>query len=152
MDHGLEDDDERRSAGKAVPGTIALSVRVDGAEVVVEVRDDGRGIDWERVRQRASERNLPSESRAELERALFTEKFSTRDRVTLVSGRGVGLSAVHHVVTAMGGRIELESEPGVGTTCRFRFAASALLRPSLLPPLSDDERSAGSGPPPAWAV
>jgi two-component system chemotaxis sensor kinase CheA len=152
MDHGLEDDDERRSAGKAVPGTIALSVRVDGAEVVVEVRDDGRGIDWERVRQRASERNLPSESRAELERALFTEKFSTRDRVTLVSGRGVGLSAVHHVVTAMGGRIELESEPGVGTTCRFRFAASALLRPSLLPSLSDDERSAGSGTPPAWAV
>jgi two-component system, chemotaxis family, sensor kinase CheA len=128
VDHGLESDDERRLAGKAVPGTIGLSVLIDQSEVVVEVRDDGRGIDWERVKQQAAERKLPAESQADLERALFTDRFSTRDRVSQVSGRGVGLSAVHHVVKAMGGSIEIDSARGVGTKYRFHFAASSLVQ------------------------
>lgn len=135
VDHGLEEDEERRLAGKAVPGAIGLSVLVGRGEIVVEVSDDGRGIDWERVRQQAADRHLPCESRADLERALFTDKFTTRDRVSQLSGRGVGLSAVHHVVRAMGGTIEVDSTPGLGTKCRFRFAASSLVQSAAsIPP------------------
>lgn len=152
VDHGLESDDERRVAGKSLPGTVGLSVLIEQSEVVVEVRDDGRGIDWERVRQQASEQKLPHESRADLEKALFTDRFSTRDRVSQVSGRGVGLSAVHHVVTAMGGRIELESERGVGTKCRFRFAASALVQSTIPVTLSNQAGHATAATAPAGAV
>jgi signal transduction histidine kinase len=126
MDHGLESDEQRRAAGKSVPGTIGLAVRLSGGEILVEVRDDGSGIDWERVREQAEARNLPCQTRADLERALFADSFSTRERVSQVSGRGVGLAAVRHVVSAMGGRIELESTLGAGTTWRFHFPESSL--------------------------
>jgi two-component system chemotaxis sensor kinase CheA len=126
IDHGLESDEERRSAGKAVPGTMDLSIAATSQEIVVEVRDDGTGIDWELVREQAAARKLPNQTRADLERALFSDRFTTREHVSQVSGRGVGLAAVQHVVTAMGGKIELESTRGVGTTWRFRFPEAFL--------------------------
>lgn len=125
-DHGLESDAERRSAGKVVPANVWLSSSVVGGEVVVEVRDDGRGIDWSRVRTLAAERGLPDRSQRDLEQALLSEGFSLKYQVSEISGRGVGLSAVRNVVTAMGGRIEVESKAGEGTTWRFRFSLSTL--------------------------
>jgi two-component system chemotaxis sensor kinase CheA len=125
-DHGLESDAERRSAGKVVPANIWLSSSVVGSEVVVEVRDDGRGIDWNRVRTVAKERGLPDRSQRDLEQALLSEGFSLKYQVSEISGRGVGLAAVRNVVTAMGGRIEVESKAGEGTTWRFRFSLSTL--------------------------
>jgi two-component system chemotaxis sensor kinase CheA len=126
VDHGLETDAERLAAGKPVPGRIWLSTRVEAGDVVVEVRDDGRGIDWDRVRTLAVERGLPSQSQADLERALLSDGFSLKNQVTEISGRGVGLAAVRTVVTAMSGEIELESKLHEGATWRFRFPLSTL--------------------------
>jgi two-component system chemotaxis sensor kinase CheA len=126
VDHGVESDEERRSAGKPVPATVRLSAVLVAGEVLIEVRDDGRGIDWGRVRSLAAERGLPNQSRKDLEQALFSDGFSLKYEVSEVSGRGVGLAAVRNVVTVMGGKIDVESQEGAGTTWRFRFAASAL--------------------------
>lgn len=126
VDHGLESDDERRSSGKSVPANFALSAAVRDGEVFVEVKDDGRGIDWERVREHAATRGLPHKTERELEQALFSDGFSLRHQVSETSGRGVGLAAVKNVVTAMGGRIELVSQKSVGTTWRFVFSLAAL--------------------------
>jgi signal transduction histidine kinase len=127
VDHGIESDEERERAGKSVPAKITLSGKRRGGEVVLEVEDDGRGIDWERVRALAVERGLPSQSQRDLEQALFSDGFSLKYQVSEVSGRGVGLAAVKNVVTAMGGRIELESKLGAGTTWRFHFSLATLL-------------------------
>jgi two-component system chemotaxis sensor kinase CheA len=126
VDHGLESDAERLAAGKSVPGRIWLSTKVVAGDLVVEVRDDGRGIDWDRVRTLAIERSLPSQSQADLEGALCSDGFSLKSQVSEISGRGVGLSAVRAVVTAMSGEIELESTQHAGTTWRFRFPLAAL--------------------------
>jgi two-component system chemotaxis sensor kinase CheA len=126
VDHGLESDAERLAAGKSVPGRIWLSTKVVAGDLVVEVRDDGRGIDWDRVRTLAVERGLPSQSQADLENALFSDGFSLKNRVSEVSGRGVGLAAVRTVVTAMSGESELESTQHAGTTWRFRFPLATL--------------------------
>jgi signal transduction histidine kinase/HAMP domain-containing protein len=127
VDHGVESDEERERAGKPVPAKISLSGKRHGGEVVLEVQDDGRGIDWERVRALAVERGLPSQSQRDLEQALFSDGFSLKYQVSEVSGRGVGLAAVRNVVTAMGGRIELESKLGAGATWRFHFSLATLL-------------------------
>lgn len=121
VDHGVERDDERRSSGKSVPAKVELSAQVREGEIVIEVKDDGRGIDWERVRELAATRGLPSKSQRDLEQALFSDGFSLKYQVSETSGRGVGLAAVKNVVTAMGGRIELESRANAGTTWRFLF-------------------------------
>jgi signal transduction histidine kinase/HAMP domain-containing protein len=125
VDHGLETDDERKAAGKPLPAQIGLSARKVDGEILVEVRDDGRGIDWDRVRSLAEQRELPSRSQQDLEQALFADGFSLKYEVSEISGRGVGLAAVRTVVSAMGGRIEVDSKLRQGTTWRFRFSASA---------------------------
>ena len=127
IDHGIETDEERERAGKPVPAKVSLSARQHDGEVVIVVQDDGRGIDWERVRARAVERGLPSQAQRDLEQALFADGFSLKYQVSEVSGRGVGLAAVKNVVTAMGGRIELESKLGEGATWRFCFSLATLL-------------------------
>jgi two-component system, chemotaxis family, sensor kinase CheA len=126
VDHGIEGDAERRAAGKPMPAEVSLSAFVAGNEIVIEVRDDGCGIDWARVRELATERGLPSQTRQDLEQALFADGFSLRRDVSETSGRGVGLAAVRNVVSAMGGKIEVESTEKVGTTWRFRFSSSTL--------------------------
>ncbi len=140
VDHGLEGDDERRAAGKPVPGRLWLSTRMVDSEVVVEVRDDGRGIDWESVRGLAHERGLPTSSQRDLEQALFVEGVSLSASVSETSGRGVGLSAVRGVVSAMGGRIEVESMAGAGTAWRFRFPGYAFAGKSSERPPAPGER------------
>jgi signal transduction histidine kinase len=126
VDHGIEPDEERRVAGKPVPGSIELSISRSSSEIAIVVKDDGRGIDWEAVRQRAQERGLASQSPTDLKQALLADSFSTRSEVTHLSGRGVGLAAVNQVVTAMGGKIDVESTQAVGTTWRFTFPVGAL--------------------------
>ena len=92
----------------------------------IEVSDDGSGIDWERVRSLAAQRGLPSQSMHDLKQALFADGYSLKHQISEVSGRGVGLAAVKNVVTAMGGRIDVESTLGSGTTWRFRFPLANL--------------------------
>jgi predicted ATPase/GAF domain-containing protein/HPt (histidine-containing phosphotransfer) domain-containing protein len=125
IDHGLETSAERAAGGKS-DAVLSLRTSVEGSEAVIEIQDDGRGVDWERIRERARARGLPASSTDDLAIALFSGAFSTRDEATTISGRGVGLAAVNAEVTRMSGRAFVESEPGRGTLFRLRVAADAL--------------------------
>ena len=126
-DHGIESDEERRNLGKTLPANVRLMTTLENGEFLIEVRDDGPGIDWDAVRGAAERRDLPTATRQDLEQALLSDGLSLKDAVSDVSGRGVGLAAVKSVVIAMRGRIEIQSEKGRGTTWRFRFPAGKLL-------------------------
>ena len=121
--HGIERPDERAAAGKDPTGSIAITITQQGNEVGVEVRDDGAGLDAERIRARAVERGLiapdyvPSET--EIANLIFMPGFSTAEAVTELAGRGVGMDVVRAEVNAMGGRIETASARGQGTVFRL---------------------------------
>jgi two-component system chemotaxis sensor kinase CheA len=121
IDHGLEPPDERTSAGKPERGRIELITECVGDTVVIEVGDDGRGIDWDTVRSRAQQASRPHATHADLIDAILSDGISTRAEVTETSGRGVGLAALRDVCTQLGGRIEIDSERGCGTRFRFTF-------------------------------
>lgn len=120
VDHGCEGVAERQAAGKPGRATVTVAARAAGSTVVIEVSDDGGGVDEDVLRATAVERGLlPADSTATgpaLLRVLFTPGFSTRDEVTQTSGRGVGLDVVRTVVEDLSGAIEVRSEAGVGTT------------------------------------
>ncbi|GAB4168138.1 MAG: chemotaxis protein CheA [Geothermobacteraceae bacterium] len=119
IDHGIEPPEERRAAGKSDKAVIALHAMQRGNHVVIQVRDDGRGIDPEVVRRKAIEKGLlgtdAQPSREELFELLFRPGFSTRDQVSDLSGRGVGMDVVKNNIAALSGMIEIDSEPGQGT-------------------------------------
>jgi two-component system chemotaxis sensor kinase CheA len=125
VDHGIETSaQERIAAGKPPNATIHLTAAEDEDGIVIEVRDDGRGVSWERVAARATEMGLPACTRADLVAALFADGLSTKDEVSALSGRGVGMGVVLQAVRALGGSLDVESEPGRGTTARFRVPHS----------------------------
>lgn len=119
VDHGLESPDERVAAGKPARGHMRLAAHRDEGDLVIEVGDDGRGIDWAAVERKAKAAGLPSSSAAELQAALFADGLSTRDEASETSGRGVGMAVVKSTVDDLGGRIEIVSRPREGTTWRF---------------------------------
>ncbi len=119
IDHGIETTDARVSAGKRAVATLEFRAQQRGADLVIEVKDDGQGIDWDRLAQKARAAGLPADTRADLERALFTDGISSRDEVSDTSGRGIGMGAVQAACQSLGGTIELESVMGGGTTFRF---------------------------------
>jgi two-component system chemotaxis sensor kinase CheA len=131
VDHGLETPDERARTGKQGDGRMALTAAQDGRELVIELADDGRGIDWQRVRERAAARGLPHETEADLIEALFADGLTTRDAVTGTSGRGVGLGAVRQAARTLGGNVAVSSRPGKGSVFRFRFPISAARRDAV---------------------
>jgi len=124
VDHGLETHAERAASGKP-DAVLSLRASVEGGEAVITIEDDGRGVDWDRVRERARARGLPVNSTSDLTAALFSNEFSTRDQATSISGRGLGLAAVQAEVTRMSGRTLVESERGHGTLFRLFVAAEA---------------------------
>ena len=124
IDHGLETASERAASGKQ-DAVLSLRASIEDGEAMITVEDDGRGVDWERVRVRARARGLPASSNSELAAALFSDAFSTRDRATDLSGRGLGLAAVQAEITRMSGRALIESEFGRGTLFRLFVAAEA---------------------------
>jgi two-component system chemotaxis sensor kinase CheA len=123
VDHGFEDKETRLAAGKSPAGTLALRASSRGGHIHIEVKDDGRGLNRERILEKAIERGLvPPGSRPsdeELNLLIFEPGFSTADVVSDVSGRGVGMDVVRQNVRALGGRIEVESQVGRGTTVRL---------------------------------
>jgi len=129
VDHGIESPEERSERGKSLGGVLTLRTMVEGAMITVELSDDGRGVDWEKVAERARGAGLPHHSRAELEGALFRDDISTRDSVNETSGRGAGLAAVYAVTRALGATTEVRSVPNAGTTFSFRVPTSAVTRP-----------------------
>jgi two-component system chemotaxis sensor kinase CheA len=149
VDHGIETQEERAAAGKPAQPTISLSLVCEGREVVLSIKDDGRGIDWKKIAERAGILGISHDTAAELEDALFEQSVTSRTEVTVMSGRGVGLSAVREVVHQMGGRIVVQSESGAGTTFSFYLPATLLAddagpspRPSASPPALEERTRA----------
>ena len=124
-DHGIETAADREAAGKPAHGTVTLDAYHEGDQVVIEVSDDGRGIDRDRVLRRAIENGIvKTEDSArlnddEIHHLLFTPGFSTADKITEISGRGVGLDVVKAALDDLKGSIEIESVVGIGTTFRL---------------------------------
>ncbi len=121
VDHGLEGPEERRASGKPEVGLIRMRAAVDAGRFVVELSDDGRGIDWGHIKELAGRRGLAAETEEDLVAALLADGVSTAAQVTDVSGRGVGMGAVLAATSELGGSLSIESEIGRGTTVRFSF-------------------------------
>ena len=120
VDHGLEDADARRQAGKPEEGTVILSAAHRSGRVMIDISDDGGGINRARVRKIAADKGLVSSdadlSPAEIDNLLFLPGFSSKEEVSALSGRGVGLDVARSEVQALGGRVSITSNPGEGTT------------------------------------
>ena len=136
MDHGIEPPDVRRAAGKPPTGTIHLSARHSGANVLIQVSDDGRGLDAEVVRARAIEQGLIDGaarlSEAEIFSLILTPGFSTAREVTEVSGRGVGMDVVRRSMEALRASIDIGSRPGAGVTVTLRLPLTLAIIDGLL--------------------
>lgn len=136
VDHGIEPPDVREKAGKPRAGRIELSARRERSRVVIVVHDDGRGIDRQRIAIEARSRGLlpddvePSDQ--ELLRIMARPGFSTAEKVTNLSGRGVGLNVVEDTVRGVGGSVELRSEEGVGTTFLLELPLTLVIMPALI--------------------
>jgi two-component system chemotaxis sensor kinase CheA len=138
LDHALEPPAERAAAGKPVTGVLELSARQAGGNVVITVRDDGRGIDPARVARKAAERGLVAADEVgsvDMARAielLFAPGFSTAEQTSDISGRGVGMDAVRSTLRGLGGNVVMTSEQGVGTTVQVRLPLTLAIMPALL--------------------
>ena len=128
VDHGIESREARESASKPVRGLVEFETEVNGSSVIVRVRDDGAGIAWDRVAKRRQARlgNDADISQNALCGELLEAGFSTREVVSEVSGRGIGLSAAAAACRSLGGEVRIASSPGRGTTVEFCFRDSRL--------------------------
>lgn len=135
-DHGLEPPEERRAAGKAAKGRITLAAQQAGAEVVITIRDDGRGVNRERVRAKAEENGIIPRgavlSDAELLQLIFQPGFSTAAQVTNLSGRGVGMDVVKRTIEGLRGTLDISSVPGQGSTVALRIPLTLAIIDGLL--------------------
>ena len=135
-DHGFEESEARERLGKPAIGRLTLTARHSGTEVLIELADDGKGLDAARIRAKAIERGLLAPNaeiaQAELLRLIFAPGFSTAERLTEVSGRGVGMDVVRRTVTDLRGRIDLSSEPGKGTRITLRLPLTLAIIDGLL--------------------
>lgn len=144
VDHGLESPETRQALGKPLTGRIRIRVRVDGDMLHIEVEDDGRGIDPERLRQVAINKRLITAVQAaalserEAIELIFRPGFSTREQVSELSGRGVGMDVVKRKVETLGGSVGVNSRIGRGTTITLRLPQSLALMKVLLVRLGDD--------------
>lgn len=123
-DHGIEMPDERRAKGKNETGTITLSATHQGGSILIEVRDDGKGLSREKLLKKAREKGIEAPDTltdAEVWNLIFAPGFSTADQVTDVSGRGVGMDVVKKNITALGGTVELDSAEGYGMRVSVRL-------------------------------
>ena len=136
VDHGIEGPDGRRAAGKPAQGRITLSARHSGAEVLVSVKEDGRGLDRERIYARAEETGLiipgAKLSDHEVFQLIFQPGFSTAREVTALSGRGVGMDVVKRTIDGLRGTIDITSSPGSGTEIMLRLPLTLAIIDGLL--------------------
>ncbi|MEQ1532403.1 MAG: chemotaxis protein CheA [Sideroxydans sp.] len=124
LDHGIESPEKRMAAGKPAKGTITLKASHQGGNILIEVSDDGGGLNRGKILSKAKERGLPVRddmSDQEVWMLIFEAGFSTAEVVTDVSGRGVGMDVVKRNIAAMGGRVEIESAEGLGTRILIRL-------------------------------
>ena len=143
VDHGMETPDERRALGKPETGTVALNAFHEGGSIIIEVTDDGRGLNRERILNKAYERGLLSSAEPvpaddTIYNFIFHPGFSTAAAVTDVSGRGVGMDIVKQGVQALGGTITLTTTPGVGTRFRVRLPLTLAILEGLSLSVGDE--------------
>jgi two-component system chemotaxis sensor kinase CheA len=137
IDHGLEAPEERVAMGKPAEGRVSLHAFHEGGKVIIEMSDDGKGIDSHRVREKAILANLITADQAsrlgdrELVNLIFLPGFSTTDRVTHFSGRGVGMDVVRTNVEKIGGTVDIESRLGHGTTVKMKIPLTLAIIPAL---------------------
>jgi len=125
MDHGIEEPDVRLTADKPRHGTLSLNAYHDSGSIMIEISDDGKGLNREKIVQKAIAAGLIDEaaqlSDHEIDNLIFEPGLSTADQVSNLSGRGVGMDVVRRNIVALRGNIEVESRPGIGTTTRVRL-------------------------------
>ncbi len=138
VDHGIESPEERRAAGKSETGRIRLAAWREKNNIIIELEDDGRGLDVEKIKQKAIERGLitPAEaetmSEDEIKMLIFAPGFSTKDKATEISGRGVGMDVVKTTVERLGGSVRISSKKGEGTRIRIHLPPTVAIVKSLL--------------------
>ena len=123
--HGLEKPDQRSAAGKPAEGTVTIAIRKEGSEVVLQITDDGKGLDRDAIRQRGEMRGLVRKdavlSNAQLDALILEPGFSTAEEVSQLAGRGVGMDVVASEVRQLGGTLDIHSERGTGTVFTLRL-------------------------------
>jgi two-component system chemotaxis sensor kinase CheA len=138
MDHGIEEPETRKRSGKNPAGTLTLRAFHEGGQVNIEISDDGAGLSGDRIRRKAMERGLISAQQAtsmpdrDVFNLIFLPGFSTAEKVTNVSGRGVGMDVVKTNVEKIGGTVDIQSTPGRGTTVRVRIPLTLAIIPALI--------------------
>jgi len=136
VDHGIEPPEVREQKGKPRSGKVSLSAYHAGGNVVIELRDDGKGLDRDKIVRKAIERGLIESDKGmsdhEIYNLIFAPGFSTADKVTDVSGRGVGMDVVRRNVEALRGRVEIASEPGQGCTFSLRLPLTLAITDGML--------------------
>jgi len=142
VDHGIERPEDRRAAGKPETGAIRIVFRREGPEIVLQIADDGRGIKHDVIRDRAIERGLIAEdvqlSDSEVMQFVLQTGFSTADRVTQISGRGVGMDVVNSEVKQLGGSLLIDSSPGQGSIFTIRLPYTLASNQALLVRAGED--------------
>ena len=137
-DHGLEKPEVRKAAGKPEAGTIVLSAYYEGGAIIIELADDGAGLNTERIREKAIQKGLVSAaeaaslSDAQVHRYIFAPGFSTAEQVTNLSGRGVGMDVVKTNIEQIGGSIELSSERGKGSRFKIKIPLTLAIVSALV--------------------
>jgi two-component system chemotaxis sensor kinase CheA len=138
IDHGLESRDERARAGKPIKGILSIKAFQQGNQIIIEVADDGKGIDLDKVKKKAVEKRLISEEEAQRmpdENAInliFLPGFSTMEKATELSGRGVGMDVVKTNISKLNGYVEVMTKRGVGTTFRISIPLTLAILQALM--------------------
>jgi len=142
IDHGIETPDERRSRGKPEYGTVSLSASHSESQVIIRIADDGRGLDAEKILAIARERGLVTEdqqrSDEDIYPLIFEPGFTTAKTVSDISGRGVGMDVVRRSIQELGGRVDIHSEMGVGTTITISLPMTLAIIEGLLVTVSGE--------------
>lgn len=137
-DHGIETCEERRATGKSETGNIFVTAFHEGGQVIVEIKDDGKGLHRDKLLKKAIEKEILTPERAqtlsdrEIIQLIFAPGFSTAAKVTNVSGRGVGMDVVRTNIERIGGAVEIHSEAGTGTTLRLKIPLTLAIVPAMI--------------------
>jgi two-component system chemotaxis sensor kinase CheA len=143
-DHGVESPEEREAAGKPRQGTVCLNAYHNGNSIVVQVKDDGKGLNADQILQKAIDKEIVSSADAEkltnqqIYQLIWEPGFSTAKQVTDVSGRGMGMDIVRSAIEDLSGNVETDSVPGEGTTFTIKLPLTLAILPSLLARIGED--------------
>jgi two-component system chemotaxis sensor kinase CheA len=144
IDHGLEKTDARIRAGKSKTGKVMLSASQEGNHIILSVKDDGKGLDIEKIKQKAIDKGLvtveqaAAMSKQDIMQLIFLPGFSTADQVSNISGRGVGMDVVRTNIKNLSGMIDVFSEPGIGTEVVLKLPLTLAIMQALMVRVEDE--------------